>query len=353
MNRTDRLLGILLELQARGGVRAEDLAQTFEVSVRTVYRDVQALCETGVPVVATPGKGYRLLDGYFLPPLSFTADEAALLVLGGGFVRERVDAGLRRAADEALRKLRGILPPDRRAETEQRRKALAFATMTPAVADDPRLALARRAIDERRVARLLYHTYRRPAPELRDVEPVRLIHLNDGWYLAAYCRLRQAPRVFRLDRVDRLAVLEERFVLDVRHHDPPHPPMRLGGYPEARVRFEPSVVRWVRERQSFTLLREEPTPGRTRAGPVFVYAIRDERELIGWLLQWGRSVEVLEPASLRERLTEEARAILACHGEPPRRAASEPRRAESRSTSSDKCSGSASAPDRQLSGARA
>lgn len=57
MNRTDRLMGILLELQARGELRAEDLAGTFEVSVRTIYRDVEALCETGVPVVATPGKG--------------------------------------------------------------------------------------------------------------------------------------------------------------------------------------------------------------------------------------------------------------------------------------------------------
>ena len=67
MNRTDRLLGILLELQARGVLRAEDLARRFEVSLRTVYRDVQALSETGVPVVAIPGQGYRLMEGYFLP----------------------------------------------------------------------------------------------------------------------------------------------------------------------------------------------------------------------------------------------------------------------------------------------
>ena len=78
MNRMDRLVGILLELQARGELRAGDLARTFEVSVRTIYRDVQALAETGVPVVATLGKGYRLMEGYFLPPLSFTGSEAVL-----------------------------------------------------------------------------------------------------------------------------------------------------------------------------------------------------------------------------------------------------------------------------------
>src|SRR5205823_6186115 len=110
VNRTDRLMGILLELQARQELRAEDLAATFEVSVRTIYRDVEALCETGVPVIATPGKGYRLMEGYFLPPLTFTADEAALLALGGELVRDRVDPLLKQAAEEALRKLASVLP---------------------------------------------------------------------------------------------------------------------------------------------------------------------------------------------------------------------------------------------------
>ncbi len=74
MNRTDRLLAIVLELQGRGKRRAEDLAETFETSKRTIYRDIQALCETGVPIVSIPGRGYSLVEGYFLPPLSFTTD---------------------------------------------------------------------------------------------------------------------------------------------------------------------------------------------------------------------------------------------------------------------------------------
>src|SRR5438067_11522744 len=119
-------MGILLELQARVELRAEDLAATFEVSVRTIYRDVEALCETGVPVVDTPGKGYRLMEGYFLPPLAFSAPEAALLLLGGEFVRERVDPELRRAADEALRKLASVLPAHRREDVARRRDELLF-----------------------------------------------------------------------------------------------------------------------------------------------------------------------------------------------------------------------------------
>lgn len=305
-------MGMLLELQARGELRAEDLAATFEVSVRTVYRDLDALSETGVPIVATPGKGYRLMEGYFLPPVSFTADEAALLLLGGELVRDRVDPVLRRAAEEALRKLAGVLPPDRRPEMERRRQGLAFGTVERQAtrqSDDRRLSLSRRALDERRVVRLLYHARHRDEPEPRDVEPIRLVNLNDAWFLVGYCRLRQDARIFRLDRIDRLEVLEERYVPTARHAvGPPHE-RDLERFPEARVCFAPEVIRWVRERQIYEFLREEPGAD----CPVFVYAIREERDLLTWLLSWGRAAEVLDPPWLRALLVEEARAVAARH----------------------------------------
>jgi predicted DNA-binding transcriptional regulator YafY len=95
MNRTDRLLAIVLELQAKGFQRAEDLAATFEVTKRTIYRDMMALSESGVPLISMPGQGYSLVEGYFLPPLSFTTDEAIMLLLGANFVGKNVDAQCR------------------------------------------------------------------------------------------------------------------------------------------------------------------------------------------------------------------------------------------------------------------
>ena len=307
MNRTDRLMATLLELQARGELRAEDLARRFEVSVRTVYRDLDALAEGGVPIAAAPGRGYWLMDGYFLPPLSFTADEAATLALGGAFVRGRVDPELRRAADEALRKLDAVLPSDRRAAVDRWRREIRFPTEDRAtVPDGTLLADLRTVIRARAVLRILYHAPRRPDPEPREVEPVSLAYVLGAWHLTAYCRLRRAPRIFRLDRIDRWDRQPERFELGERHRIEAHED-RLEGFPEARVRVDPAVERWVRERQPFPFLREEAADG----GPVFVYALRDERELVPWLLGWGAAVEVLEPEGLRERLAAEARAILA------------------------------------------
>ena len=214
MNRTDRLMGILLELQARGELRAEDLAETFEVSVRTIYRDVEALCETGVPVVATPGKGYRLMEGYFLPPLTLHRRR-------GGPAGTR-----RRACPRPGRSAAATGPPRRRCASSPASCRPSVATTSsggvrasvsprcpppPDQAGRPPLVLARRAIEERRVARLLYHAFRRDAaraarrradpagPPERRLVPGRLLPPAPG------------RRLFRLDRIDRLEVLDERF----------------------------------------------------------------------------------------------------------------------------------------------
>src|SRR5258707_10617861 len=116
MNRTDRLLALLLELQAKGQQRAEDLAATFEVSKRTVYRDMLALDEAGVPLISIPGQGYSLMEGYFLPPLSFSSEEATMLLLGSQMMALNFDAQYREAAWAAERKIAGVLPKHLREE---------------------------------------------------------------------------------------------------------------------------------------------------------------------------------------------------------------------------------------------
>ena len=86
MNRVDRLFAITLLLQARRKIRARDLAEKFEINKRTIYRDMAALSESGVPIVSTPGEGYELIEGYYLPPLLFTPSEAAALFLSAHFL---------------------------------------------------------------------------------------------------------------------------------------------------------------------------------------------------------------------------------------------------------------------------
>jgi predicted DNA-binding transcriptional regulator YafY len=175
------------------------------VSKRTIYRDVAALNEMGVPIVSLPGEGYELMEGYYLPPLIFTPAEASALFLGAQLLIGQAAGQLPVVADHALSKLAAILPPATRAQVDQLAGLIQF--ILPAERfdlDDARLMTLQRAIVERRVVHLTYHSHSQNEVTERDIEPHNLAYSNGVWYVNGYCRLRQGPRGFRLDRVDDL-----------------------------------------------------------------------------------------------------------------------------------------------------
>src|SRR5918993_5100180 len=109
MNRIDRLTAILIHLQTKRVVRAEEVADRFEISLRTVYRDVKALMETGVPIGSEAGKGYFIVDGYHLPPVMFNQEEASALLTAGKLVEKMTDDSIRKAYESALLKIKSVL----------------------------------------------------------------------------------------------------------------------------------------------------------------------------------------------------------------------------------------------------
>jgi len=315
VNRTDRLLAIILELQAKGCQRAEDLAETFEVSKRTIYRDLMALDESGVPLVATPGKGYDLVEGYFLPPLSFTADEAIMLLMGSDFMAQSFDAQYRTAAQSAGRKITAVLPEPLRIEVAEVEAGLRF--IVPDGPEKPELfQQLRRAILQRRRVRFLYHARfsgekesEPGVPTSRVVDPYALIHVGGAWHLGGYCHLRQDRRNFRLSRIAELTILNETFRrpsnFEVAQRDPSDRTLTV------RVLFDWQSARWVRESPSFFQVAAEEHP----EGWLVTLRIRLEEEIIQWLLSWGTHAKVLEPDSLRQRLLLEIQAMARIYAE--------------------------------------
>jgi predicted DNA-binding transcriptional regulator YafY len=310
MNRTDRLLAIVLELQARGRKRAEDLAATFETSKRTIYRDMLALGEAGVPLVSIPGLGYSLMEGYFLPPLSFSSEEATMLLLGSGVMALNFDAQYRKAAQTAGEKIAGVLPEHLRAEVEYLQNAIRFVTGSASEEDQEKLHQLRRAIIEHITVRFVYHArYRsdgKPSEQqIREVDPYGLVYANQVWHLSGYCHLRQAIRNFRLDRMETLELLPCTFKRSAQHWDGPRQrsePCNI----MVRVLFDHEIARWVHESRSYFTENEEETS----EGLLVTLNIRQESDILAWLLGWGRHVHVLEPDTLRVRLLEEAQAML-------------------------------------------
>ena len=305
MNKTDRLLAIVLELQGKGKQRAEDLAKTFETSKRTIYRDIEALCEAGVPLLSIPGRGYSLMEGYFLPPLSFTTDEATMLLLGSEFMAQNFDAQYRVAAHAANRKITSVLPEKLRNDVAYLQKSIRFITTEQRPAEIMMLQQVRRAIIERVTVRFAYSKrYGQDTQTTRDADPYSLVYVTGTWHMTAYCHMRKDIRIFRLDRIDALEVLPQAFVRQ--------PGIILEEYQgrqrdiTVRVLFDHEVIRWVHESRNYYIVAEEETP----EGLLVTLHIRQESEIVQWLLGWGQRVRVLEPESLRQRLMDEARGIL-------------------------------------------
>lgn len=312
MNRTDRLLALIVELQAKHWQRAEDLSETFEVSKRTIYRDMLALMESGVPVISSPGQGYALDEGYFLPPLSFTTDESIVMLLGTDFMQQTFDAEYQSAARSATSKIRAVLSQRLRDEVDDLKTRMRFVSVNPleSAAKPELLQQIRRAIIQHRSLRLDYHTRFTSDQDVagskttRTVDPYALIHLDNTWYLAAYCHLRHDTRSFRLDRIDHLEVLTTTFKRPENFRLGPQPLTDMDMV--VRVLFNPSVARWVQEDSFFYVTNMENRPD----GLLVTLRVRQESDLLQWLLGWGANVRVLEPAALQQRIAAELASAL-------------------------------------------
>ena len=309
MNKTDRLFAIILELQAKGQRRAEDLAETFEVNKRTIYRDVQALSEMGVPVVAVPGQGYSLMDGYFLPPLRFSSDEATMLLLGADFVAQNFDAQYRAAALSATRKLEAVLPDALKHEVEYLHNSIRFVAtneLSPTHAD--MLLQLRRALVERKTVRFDYYARFGDTAKpqaTREADAYAIAHLGGVWYLIAYDHTRRARRHFRIDRIENLKLLSKTFARPRDFQLEQEDTLRERTV-TIRALFTTASARWVREARYYFMTDAQDTAD----GLLVTLQVREEREVLQWLLGWGSQVRILEPASLRELLKTESEKML-------------------------------------------
>lgn len=208
MRRAERLFQIVQLIRGRRLSTARFLAERLEVSERTVYRDVADLMAQGVPIEGEAGVGYRMNAGFDLPPLMFTRDEAQALVAAVRVARSRLDIGLATHSDNALSKILAVLPPAERAAAES------LAVYAPPVGPDERtrtqLQALRTAAEARRKVRLDYLDLKDRRSE-RIVRPLGCFYWSEVWTLAAWCEKRDGFRNFRVDRIEALQTLDERF----------------------------------------------------------------------------------------------------------------------------------------------
>lgn len=314
MNRTDRLVAMVMYLQGRRVVRAADLAAHFEVTERTIYRDISALSEAGVPIAGEAGVGYSLMKGYQLPPVMFTVEEATSFFVGGELVKQFTDASLQAPMVSALEKLRAVLPRDRQEHVERLVRntlVLGRGHTPPEPGAQPWLLPVQQGVVQRRVLHLRYRGRGREEETGREVEPLGVVFHSGAWYLVAWCRLRKDFRQFRVDRIRALEARAETF--------PPRADFSLARHMEEAVPAAETVaVRVWFDRRALERARRESyatlIEGRKRDGgseyELYSYSLE---WLARWLLSFGEWAEAVAPAALRDLVRAEAAKIVRRH----------------------------------------
>jgi predicted DNA-binding transcriptional regulator YafY len=305
MNRIDRLTAILIHLQSQKIVKAEEIADRFEISTRTVYRDVKALMEAGVPIGSEAGTGYFIVDGYHLPPVMFTQDEAGSMLLAGKLVEKMADKSVRTAYDSAMHKIKSVLNSDEKDHMQLLESHIeVFPRSRFEVKDakefpDHFMTTIQGALGKKKVLRMDYSNAEGNVTQ-REVEPVGIFYYSMAWHLIGWCRLRKEYRDFRSDRIMALVTTGESYE--------GHNQISLREYFQTMFSENRDLVRVVavfgkaalRGRPLYGSIAQEDLGDSIRAE----FMMDSLDSMARWFLLFGSNVEIESPDELKYRIAD-------------------------------------------------
>lgn len=306
MNRIDRLTAILTHLQSKRTIKAIELADRFGVSLRTIYRDVRALEETGVPIIGEAGQGYSLVDGYRLPPVMFTKKEALAFIVAEKLVEKNMDDESNTYFKEALIKIKAILKSEEKdliGRMDDSILVLDFHQIHPQKRQSRNFQKVLDAISEKKTLETVYSTFDPKTTTNRTLEPVGIYHCFSQWYMIAYCRLRKDYRTFRIDRFENMNLTEETYMLSK------HPKLQrfLDKLSEEQKLYQ--IIVLVNERGVKFLQNMK-----YNLGYVSERIVGDETEMIfmnsslegflRWILNMADMMKIIEPIELKTKLNQ-------------------------------------------------
>lgn len=302
MNRFDRITAILIQLQSRKIVKAQDLAERFEISLRTVYRDINSLAEAGVPIIGEAGVGYSIMDGYRLPPVMFTKEEARTFITAEKLMEKFTDFSTQSQYQSAMYKIKAVLRSSEKSMVENLESQIAVRLNSKPfyTQKSNTLDVLLKSITEKKIARINYTAVNSDDPMERIIEPVGIYHENSYWYTIAYCHLRNNYRNFRSDRIleieltDRLFEHQHAPLKDFLAHDWEAKNLRL-----IRIKVEKRIVPYFQDQKYYYGFVSEVINGND-VEMSFLTASIDG--FARWYLMIAPNATILEPESLKEKL---------------------------------------------------
>ncbi len=304
MNKIERISAILVKLQSRRVVTAREIAEQFDISLRTVYRDIRILEEAGIPIAGNAGVGYSLVEGFKLPPLMFTTEEAIAFLMAEKLVSRHTDGDSYGLYCTGMDKIRAVLRTAEKDILDDFDKYIQLVDYRELPRRQPSQILQpllHNIMQKREITIDYVANYNRQRT-VRTVEPIGLYFMVDDWYLLAWCRLRQDYRTFKISRIQKLIPGEKGF--EKEHQS-------LGSilnslysdefFYEIKIRIQEEVLRDIaNSRYTYGLYKEEP--GEVK-GTIIQYYSTHSLEYFGrWYLSFADKAEILEPPELKDFL---------------------------------------------------
>lgn len=302
MNKFDRIISILVLLQSRRLTKAMTISERFGISLRTVYRDINTLKNAGIPIIADPGIGYSIMEGYRLPPIMFNEGETAALLTAEKFIGKLTDEDTQAYYSSAMMKIRAIL----RSSEQQSLEVLDDSIAVFEHRNWENKAYLQDIFKSIAAKQILAIKYQKADATIsnRKLEAIGCYRRFDNWYLAAFCQLQQAYRTFKVNRIANLELLEEHF--DTKH-------ISLQNYIDQQnedwkerhefknieIAFHPSHVQFAESRKYYLGFVEQSM----KNDQIHMKFINATLEPIArWLLQFGDRATVLAPIELKDRV---------------------------------------------------
>lgn len=304
MNRIDRLTGILLKLQSKRYVTIDDIAELYDISERTVFRDIKALGEAGVPIGFEKDRGYYIVDGYNIPPVMFTQEEAGAILLASKLLKRQGDQSLVDHFEQALTKIRAVLKNSQKDYVQELEKYIEVVSPNVSVEKafpDLYLTDIKNALVNHQILSFEYYANYSDSFSSREVEPLGICHYANHWHLIAYCRMRHGVRDFRTDRISKLHVLDQYFDPSLRDDFKEHIFVRQmhQDVREIKVLFGKNVARLIGDQRYYYGFIEEK---KTEAGVEMIFMVGECEYFARWLLMFTDSVRILNSDKLEQQI---------------------------------------------------
>ena len=301
--RFDRIVAILIQLQSKKIVKAQELADRFEVSLRTIYRDIRSLETSGVPIYSEAGIGYSLVEGYRLPPVMFTREEAGSFIAAEKLMQQFTDKELGGHYASAMYKLKAVLRGSDQdlVETMEKKVLVRNANDLSSHKTPNALTVIFRGIGEKTQLVLMYQAGQAEEISQRIIEPIGVLHENNNWYVFGFCQLRNDYRQFRTDRIHDIQKTDLPFT---QQHQPFETYLKdnQSNKTKVRISIDSNVAKYLHgERRNYGFVSEEIKGEQTE---MTFMCLNTANGFARWFMMFADCAAILEPESLRERVEE-------------------------------------------------